>query len=264
MHPLLVQGSEEASRLYSEPGVVDAKMDWSKLRVSTLPKEMSSSDFLKVLKNGTKVVSVADFRTAFTKAVLAFKANLGQRKWFAVVDLVDQEANSTSRSLFFFLLALLVCPEISQNLEGVLRLPKRFALSYAFTNFVYVYFDDFVSSGCTIETTLKPVSSMPRFVVSAYVGEIAKEYLGNIGVNVVHSEVVLPFVKIDPSRSNIVDFKYEAHPILLSHRALSVMEGFPEIYDKVLAVRQGEHFPATDRYSRYEYLVRDIVDKFVC
>ncbi len=256
MHPLLVEGSKEASRLYDS--LADARLDWSRLRVSTLPKNMSSAEFLKVLKNGTRVVSVSSFKAEFAKAVFKFKAVLGEKKWFAVLE------PSFSRSLYFFLLALQVCPEIFRNLQGILKLPQGFALSDAFTDFVYVCFDDMVSSGCTIESTLKPVSSMPRVVVAPFVGEVAKEFLSNIGVNVVHSEVVLPFVKIDPSRSNAVDFKYDAYPIVFSHRTLKDVEGFPEIYKKArVDVNLEEEFPLKDPYSRYEYLVRDIVDKFV-
>lgn len=251
MHPLLVKGSEEAGRLYDS--IPETSLDWAKLRVSSLSTEFSNPEFLRVLKNGTKVVSVSEFKSAFTQAVLSFRSVLGSRKWFAVI--------VEDRSLYFFLLALKVSPDIAKNLQGILNLPKKFQLSDFFTDYMYVCFDDMVSSGSEIESSLKAVSSMPRVVVTPYVGEVALPNLGNLGVNVVHSEVVRPFVKIDPSRSNTVDFKYEAYPLVFSHRALASHDGFPEVYSKLCNTFQD--FPPKDRYSRYQYLVRDITDKFV-
>lgn len=250
MHPLLVQGSEEVGRLYDS--IPEISLDWAKLRVSALPSQFSNPEFLRVLKNGTKVVSVSEFRSAFTRAVLSFKSVLGKSKWFVVI--------VEDRSLYFFLLALKVCPEIAKNLQGILDLPKQFQLSDFFTDYMYVCFDDMVCSGSEIESSLKSVSSMPRVLVAPYVGEVARESLGNLGINVVHSEVVRQFVKIDPSRSNTVDFKYEAYPLVLSHRALKSVDGFPEVYSKLCS---SQEFPPKDRYSRYQYLVRDIMDKFV-
>ena len=233
--------------------IPDVTLDWAKLRVSALPPELSNPEFLRVLKNGTKVVSVSEFKSAFTRAVLSFGSVLGARKWFAVI--------VSHRSLYFFLLALKVCPEIAKNLQGILNLPKKFKLSDFFTDYMYVCFDDMVSSGSEIESSFKAVSSMPRILVTPYVGEVARESLGNLGFNVVHSEVVRQFVKIDPSRSNTVDFKYEAYPLVLSHRSFGSVDGFPEVYSKIQQNMQD--FPPKDPYSRYQYLVRDILANFV-
>lgn len=254
MHPLLTQGSLEAGHLYDS--VPDLQLDWAQLRVSSLPSQFSNSEFLRVLKNGTKAVSVTEFRSTFTKTVHKLKSVLKSGKWFAVL------AEDQDRSLFFLLLAFQVCPEIAVNLQGILHLPKRFQLSHFFTDFVYVCFEDAVLSGADIESCFKPVSNMPRIVVTPYVSEVAKEVLGNLGVEVVHSEVVRQFVKIDPSRSNTVDFKYEAYPLYLHHRGFESVTGFPEIYDRVSGKRSLPPY-ARRKYSRYEYLVRDIVKEFV-
>lgn len=254
MHPLLVQGSEEAGRLYDS--VHENSLDWAKLRVSTLPGEFSNPEFLRVLKNGTKEVSVSEFKLSFSRAVSSFMSVLGNRKWFAVI-----VEDCKDRSLYFFLLALKACPEIAKNLQGILNLPKKFQLSDFFTDYMYVCFDDMVFSGSILESSLDAVSNSPRVLVTPFVGEVARESLGNLGVNVVYSEVVRPFVKIDPSRSNTVDFKYEAYPLVFSHRTLASHDGFPEVYSKLRSAK--EDFPPKDRYSRYQYLVRDIMDKFV-
>lgn len=236
--------------------IPNVTLDWAQLRVSALPVELSNPEFLRVLKNGTKAISVPEFKSAFTRAVRSFESVLGARKWFAVV--------VEDRSLYFFLLALNVCPGIAKNLQGILNLPKKFQLSDFFTDYMYVCFDDMVSSGSEIESSLKAVSSMPRVVVTPYVGEVAREFLGNIGIKAVHSEIVRPFVKIDPSRSNTVDFKYEAYPLAFSHRAFASVDGFPEVYSKLCKTQENMlDFPPKDLYSRYQYLVRDIMTNFV-
>lgn len=255
MHPLLTEGSVEATRLYDS--IVDLKLDWSKLRVGSLQGNLSNPEFLRVLKKGTKVVSVKEFKSSFIEAVRKFRLKLESGRWFAVLMSSDRD-----RSLYFFLLALGVCPEIATNLQGILQLPKRFRLSDVFTDFTYVCFDDVVLSGSTIESCFKVVSSMPRIVVTPYVSEVAKEQLGNLGVDVVHTEVVRQFVKIDPSRSNTVDFKYEAYPLFFSHKSFGPTSGFPEIYEGLSDKRESPPYsPVT--YSRYDYLVRDIVKEFV-
>lgn len=256
MHPLLTQGSLEAGRLYDS--VPDLQLDWAQLRVSSLPSQFSNSEFLRVLKNGTKAVSVTEFKSAFTKTVHKLKSVLKSGKWFAVVS----QDGDYDRSLYFFLLALEVCPEIALSLQGILHLPKRFQLSDFFTDFAYVCFEDAVLSGAEIESCFKPVSNMPRIVVTPYVSEVAKEVLGNLGVEVVYSDVVRQFVKIDPSRSNTVDFKYEAYPLFFSHRDFESVTGFPEVYDRVSGKRPLPPY-SRRKYSRYEYLVRDIVEEFV-
>lgn len=256
MHPLLAQGSLEAGRLYDS--VPDVRLDWAQLRVSSLPSQFSNSEFLRVLKNGTLSVSVTEFKSAFTKTVSNLKSVLKSGKWFAVLT----QDPGHDRSLYFFLLALEVCPEIAEGLQGILHLPKRFQLSDFFTDFTYVCFDDAVLSSANIESCLKSVSNMPRIVVTPYVSEIAKEVLGNLGVEVVYSEVVRQFVKIDPSRSNTVDFKYEAYPLFLPHRDFPTLAGFPEVYDRVSGKRSPPPY-SSRKYSRYEYLVRDIVKEFV-
>lgn len=259
MHPLLLQGAVEASRLYDS--VVDLKLDWTKLRISRLPSHFSNPEFLRVLRNGTKVVSVAEFKSSFTKTVQKLKSVLNSKGWFAVL-VSSEDADDFSRSLYFFLLALKVCPEIADNLQGILHLPKRFQLSSFFTDFMYVCFDDVVLSGSIIESCFKPVSNMPRIVVAPFVNELSKEFLGNLGVDVVHTEVVRQFVKIDPSRSNTIDFKYEAYPLFFSHRSFESATGFPEIYDALFDKRELPPYSRRE-YSRYDYLSRDIIKEFV-
>ena len=258
MHPLLTQGSVEACRLYDS--ITDLKPDWAKLRVSSLGGNFSNPEFLRVLKNGTKVVSVKEFKSSFVEAVEKLVPKLKSGRWFAV--LVSSDGDDFSRSLYFFLLALEVCPEIATNLQGILHLPKRFHLSEFFTDFAYVCFDDVVLSGSTIESCFKPVSNMPRIVVTPYVSEVALQQLGNLGVDVVHKEVVRQFVKIDPSRSNTVDFKYEAYPLFFSHKSFGPSSGFPEIYEGLSDKRSCPPYSRV-AYSRYDYLVRDIVKEFV-
>lgn len=257
MHPLLVQGSVEASRLFDS--IVDLELDWTKLRVSLLPKHFSNPEFLRVLRNGTRAVSVQDFKYSFSKAVVQLRSVLNSGRWFAV--LVSREGDF-SRSLYFFLLALNLCPDIGENLQGLLHLPKRFELSNYFTDFTYVCFDDVVVSGIDIESSFKHVSNMPRIVVAPFVSELSLGYLGNLGIKVVHTEVVRQFVKFDPSRSNTVDSKYEAHPLFLSHRSLEGATGFPEIYKGLCGERKLPPWVRVE-YSRYEYLLQDIVKEFV-
>lgn len=262
MHPLLNQGSVEAGRLYDS--VIEKQLDWAKLRVSSLPSQFSNSEFLRVLKNGTKVISVEQFKSSFTKTVQKLKSVLNSGRWFAVLMSCEEEKhNDVNRSLYFFLLALEVCPEIGTNLQGILHLPKRFRLSDFFTDFSYVCFDDAVLSGVNIESCFKPVSNMPRIVVTPFVSEIAKEFLGNLGVEVIHTDVVRQFVKIDPSRSNTVDFKYEAYPLYFSHRSFQSATGFPEVYDGLSGQSNISPPFSSKKYSRYDYLVRDIVKEFV-
>lgn len=264
MHPLLAQGAFEASRLYDS--VPDARLDWSRLRVSSLHKHFQNPEFLSVLKNGTKTISVSRFRSSFIQVVLGLKPLLHEKKWFAVLVSSKEDDEVFSRSLYFFLMALSVCPDIVISLEGILKLPKDFHLSDYFTDYAYVCFDDMIHSAAIIESCLKPVSNMPRIVVAPYVSDVAKENLSNIGVKVVHSDVVRQFVKIDPGRSNTVDFKYDAYPLFVSHRSFNTVEGFPEIYSGLstrgdISTRRPPY--SAGKYSRYEYLVGDIVEKFV-
>ena len=203
------------------------------------------------------------FKTSFTEAVGKLVTKLRSNRWFAVLVSSDESSDGDfSRSLYFFLLALEVCPEIATNLQGILHLPKRFRLSEFFTDFTYVCFDDVVLSGSTIESCFKPVSSMPRIVVTPYVSEVALQQLGNLGVDVVHTEVVRQFVKIDPSRSNTVDFKYEAYPLFFSHKSFGPTSGFPEIYNNLSGKRELPPYSPI-AYSRYDYLVRDIIRELV-
>lgn len=259
MHPLLAQGSFEASRLYDS--VPDVGLDWSKLRVSSLHKHFQNPEFLSVLKNGTKAISVSKFRSSFIEVVMGVKPLLCGKKWFAVLVSCKEDDEVFSRSLYFFLMALSVCPDIAISLEGILKLPKEFHLSDKFTDFTYVCFDDMIHSAATIESCYRPVSNMPRIVVAPYVSDVAKENLGNIGVKVVHADVVRQFVKIDPGRSNTVDFKYDAYPLFLNHRSFNTVQGFPEIYSRLAATRRPPY--SASKYSMYEYLVGDIVSKFV-
>lgn len=261
MHSLLSHAALEAGNIYD--AAEEVGLDWTTLRVTTLPNEFSKYEFLDVLKNATNKVSSTDFKSTFAETIRKLKPLVESRKWLAVI-VSSQDDHDFSRSLFFFLFALHVCPEISKNLQGILRLPKRFQLSNFFTDFTYVCFDDAVLSTTNIELCLASVSNMPRIVVSPFVGEVELHALTKLGIQVVHTKLVRPFVKFDPSRSNTLDFKYEAYPLFLSHRQLSSVHGFPEVYDKVSTVSNFQPVYVCQKYSRYAYLVQDIVKEFVC
>lgn len=255
MHDLLTQGSIEADILYD--ATKEVQLDWSKVRVSSLPRQFSNYEFLRVLQKVTKVVSNKEFKASFVQSVHKLKHVIKSRRWLAVINDLNKD-----RNMFFFLLSLRVCPEIAESLQGVLTFPKRFQLSDFFSDFSYVYFDDVVLSDVDLEPCFKMVSNMPRIVVTAYAGEVAKHKLTNHGIQVICSEVVRPFIKFDPSRSNTVDFKYEAYPLFLSHRSIESLTGFPEVYRVVSDERDLPPYQ-TRPYSRYEYLVRDITQDFV-
>lgn len=272
MHQLLCNGSSEASRLYKN--LPDVGLDWTRLRVSTLDIHFRDPEFLSVLKTGSNVVLASDFLQVFNDTIeklnLLLKETVGVRKrtkkWFAV--LVSCEGDDGDdvfqRSLYFFLMALNVCPDIAQNLQGILKFPKRFNLSNIFNDFTYICFDDMVHTSLIIESCFEVVSNMPRIVVTPYVSDIARDALQNIGVKVVFSKVVHQFAKLDPGRTKTVDFKYDAYPLYFNHRHFQPLEGFPEVYSAIVTDDVAFDPPySTQEYSFYEYIANDIVKRFV-
>lgn len=254
MHVLLTEAAAKASRMYDS--LQETRVEWAKLRVSSIQSNMANAEFLRLLKSATHDVSKAKFRKEFSRSVVMADGFLKGKKWFAVLQNEDE-----TRSLFFLLLALHRCPGMESGLQGILTLSKDFRVPGKFSEYVYVCFDDITLSDHTIEASLSPVKHMPRMLVTPFVGEPVKKSLEDLGVQVVYTNAVKQLVKIDPSRGDVVDFKYDSYPIHVPHRPLEAVVGFPEIYENLTP----EVIPPynVSEYSRYGYLVRDITRMFV-
>lgn len=258
MHPLLKESSVEASKIYDS--IPDVSLDWRKLRLGGLPSNMTNVEFLRVLKNCTKTVSASEFKKEFAKCVRELSGYLMDKKWFVLVSETDK--SHENYGLYFFLVAINVCPDMCSNLHGILSVGKGFQLPERFKDYVYVYFDDACLSFAKTEVPFEAVKHMPRVLVSPFVGELCLSQFQDRGVHVIYSEVVRAFIKFDPSGWNTVSFKYDCYPLLLSHRGFDEVNGFPEVYDKILSEPIVSPFSG-GTFTRYSYLARDIYDRFV-
>lgn len=255
MHPLLKEGSDEAMRIFE--AIPELELEWGKLRLNKLPTNLRDAEFIRVLKNSTRYISSKQLKAVFHDTLSKFRDSIGDNKWFAVLN----DDQSKSYSLFNLLLALNMFPDMENSMQGIFLMSNKFNLPDSYSNYVYVSFEDVAISPDKILFSLSNVSFFPRMVVSPFVGESTLKLLTDSGIDVIYGDKLRQFVKFDPAKINdSIEHKCESYPVLLPHRSFDEFVGFPEVYDKILSFPVKSPFGS---YSRYSYLVKDIIDQFV-
>ena len=259
MHPLLKEASNEAMGRYEN--ISEINLDWKKLRLSSLPSNMKDADFLRVLKKSTRSISSRQLLNVFKESVRKFKKSIGDKKWFVVIkDPYDQDTNY---SMFNFLLALNLFPDISETLQGILSMSKTFQFPASYSEYTYVSFELMSLSHEHLLNSMNNVRHMPRILVTSFVGESNLKEMTDSGIDVIYGDKLKQFVKYDPSRLNdTLEHKYEAYPVIIPHRELDEVVSFPEVYTKILTTPLKNPF-GEGSYTRYSYLVNDVFNKFV-
>ena len=255
MHPLLKEGSDEAMRIFET--IPQLELDWGKLRLNKLPMNLRDSEFIRVLKNSTRYISSKQLKTVFHYTISKFRDSIGDNKWFAVLN----DDKTKSYSLFNLLLTLNMFPDMENSMQGIFLMSKKFDFPDSYSNYVYVSFDDIGVYPDKILFSMNNVKYFPRMVVTPFIGENTLKLLKDSGIDVIYGDKLRPFVKFDPLKINdSVEHKHESYPVLLPHRDLDEFVGFPEVYNIILSSPVKSPFAS---YTRYSYLVMDIIDQFV-
>lgn len=279
---LFQAASQEALRMYVD--LQDIHLDWSKLGdFSTQPNE-----FLKILKNNTKIVSVREFLEKFSKSVEDFERNVltNSPGWFAVInhdmiqeqdydetwmpkqrilkyDAKDKSQCAMKSGLFFFLLAVRLRPSILNKLKGILCLPTQFQIPVELSEFDYCAMDDMSYTGLQVVNTMQSISSGKKHLVCAFIGQGASTMLHESKINVFTQQIIPTFETYEPSRKMTKDYKYDAYPIVFSHKIADNISSFPEVYERIAMSRVMPPYKTQGKFSYYTYLINDVVKSYV-